>query len=222
MTYIMQNSYGYSFSGLKSYLGNRMLRLYPSYWVILAISILIVLFWGEEQSKLYRSFIYIPNGTLEWLQNITLFYVDLFPSYVTPRLSPPTWALTVELLFYVLVGLGLSKSKWTSVVWFLFSSAFMIYTHIAELGYHYKYSFIFAGTLPFSIGAVVYHYRERFCNTFQSLEQPSNIAALFSLFVINSLVGAVSEKYDLHTSVFYISFYVNYLINTVLTPPSSP
>ncbi len=93
---------------------------------------------------------------------------------------------------------------------------YMIYTHIDGLGYGYRYSIIFAGSLPFSIGAVVYHYREKLCDIFQFLAQPMPIAIMFSFFVLNSLFGAIVQRYKLDGSLFYLSFYFNYLINTAL------
>jgi len=216
MTYIMHNSYGYSFSGVRSYAENRFLRLYPSYWVVLAITILIVVYWGEDQSKIYREFIYIPSGPIEWIQNITLIFTNLFPGSVYPRLSPPTWALTIELFFYVLIGIGLSRSRWLAIAWLISSLIYMIYTHLDGLGYGYRYSIIFAGSLPFSIGAVVYHYREKFCKIFKFSAHPVPIAIIFSLFLLNSFFGAITQHFKWNDSLFYLSFYFNYIINTIM------
>lgn len=43
MTFIMQNNYGYSRFGIGKYALNRFLRIYPIYWVSIAVSALLVM-----------------------------------------------------------------------------------------------------------------------------------------------------------------------------------
>ena len=135
MTFVMVNVYGYSFKGVRSFAVNRFLRLYPSYWFLLCLTLLVIFFLGEGYSSSYRKFIYIPDSFGSLLQNFSLLYLDAFPGNVSPRLSPPTWALTIELLFYALIALGISRSKRVTTIWFFISVAFMASTHLLELGY---------------------------------------------------------------------------------------
>ncbi len=216
MTYVMNNSYGYSYNGVKSFAKNRFLRLYPSYWAILVISIGIVMYWGGEQSQIYRKFIYIPSELSEWIQNSTLIFINVFPSVAIPRLSPPAWALTIELIFYLLIAIGISKTKNLTLVWLIMSVIYMAVTHFADLGYGYRYSIVFAGTLPFSVGATIYHFREQLCTIFQSISKPIPITVLFLCFVFNSFLAAEIRHFHWGRSLFYLSFYINYLINTLL------
>tara|TARA_R110000765_G_scaffold413450_1_gene513518 strand:+ start:2254 stop:3189 length:936 start_codon:yes stop_codon:yes gene_type:complete len=214
MTYVMCRSYGYSPLGVKSFAINRFLRLFPSYWVILLLSVLAVLFFGENNSVLYREFIYIPTDIYEWTQNITLIYVDLFPGRVLPRLSPPTWALTIELIFYFLIALGLSKNKKLTTFWFLISILYMLATHIFPLGYSYRYSIVFAGTLPFSMGAMIFYYYDdvkKFLH-FRFF----NVGGLFLLITLNFLFSTLLEHFQAHKYFFLFSFYFNYLLNALL------
>lgn len=216
MTYIMINSYGFDTRGIYAFAKNRFLRLYPSYWVVLALSTLIVLWVGGDNSKSYREAIFLPDTLPSVLQNITLIYFDLFPGAVSPRLSPPTWALTVELLFYFLIALGLSKSKKTTTFWFALSSTYMAVTHIAGLGYGYRYSIVIAGTLPFSIGAMLYHYKDELGVILQKYFFSANIVLLIFLLVFNGILGACVKHYKLHELLFTFSFYFNYLINALI------
>jgi len=81
---------------------------------------------------------------------------------------PLAWALTVEIVFYVLIGLGLSRTRGTTLVWFAASAAYVI---LAASLHHpkdsaneiipiYQYSAIPAGSLPFACGALVWHYQK--------------------------------------------------------------
>ena len=54
MTLIMKETYGYSLSGLSKYAMNRFLRLFPSYWVLLLITILAIGLVGNSNSKAFH------------------------------------------------------------------------------------------------------------------------------------------------------------------------
>ena len=159
MTFVMTKSYGYTIYGGAAFFKNRILRLYPSYWILFLFSIVIINVFGEEASASYRKFIYFPDTYSTLIQNLTMVYLDLFPGRVTPRVSPPTWALTVELFFYFLIALGISKNKGVTIFWVSISLFYMIGTHLLNLGYSLRYSFLFAGSFPFSLGALLFHYK---------------------------------------------------------------
>lgn len=216
MTFVMSNSYGYSFNGVKSFAINRFLRLYPSYWVILIFTVLIVLWFGEENSSKYRNSIFLPDSPISLVENISLIYFNLFPWNNTPRLSPPSWALTVELLFYLLIALGISKSKKATTIWFACSLIYMSSTHLFDLANGYRHGFIIAGTLPFSLGAMIYHYRDYYSSHFLKKNSSSFFVGLVVLFFLNSALGALYHKINLTNFVGTISFYSNYLINAAI------
>lgn len=216
MTYIMINSYGYSFYGIRSFTTNRFLRLYPSYWAILAITIAAIYILGEDNSSSYRAFVYYPDSFLSIIQNISLLYFDMFPGSVSPRLSPPTWALTIEIIFYILIALGISRSKQLTGFWFLASIGYMSFTHIFNLDYSYRYDVVIAGTLPFSVGAMIFHYYDDPRLSFIRNINQNVVFMLCFLFIFNSGIAAVGEKMNFSDAVFSWSFYVNYIINAML------
>mgnify|MGYP005988064269 CR=1 FL=1 len=216
MTYVMTNSYGYSINGIRSFAANRFLRLYPSYWVVLSLTILAILIFGEENSTIYREFIYLPDSIFSLIQNISLLYFDFFPGKVYPRLSPPTWALTIELVFYLLIALGASRYKDMTLLWFISSLLYMVLTHVFEMGYSYRYNFIIAGTLPFSLGAMIYHYYKDIKSFIPKTSSSNVIIILMFLFILNSGVPVVSGKLSFPYVVNSISFYVNYMINAII------
>ena len=55
----------------------------------------------------------IPNDPSSWIANLFMVYPNFEPVLYPIRLAPTTWALTIELAFYLAIGLGFSKSKKT-------------------------------------------------------------------------------------------------------------
>lgn len=216
MTLIMVKTYGYSASGIGRFCLNRILRLYPSHWVILTFSILAILWLGEENASEYRVFMFIPSNISQWVQNLTLIYWSTFPTTVFPRVSPPTWALTVEILFYALIALGLSRSRAATTVWFLASMVYMLTTHILGLGYEYRYSFIFAGTLAFSLGAMLFHYQESLRAFISRYSKLSFTSGVLILILINCATALTFGGDGVKNTAAVICFYTNYILNAVL------
>lgn len=160
MTLIMATTYGYTRQGIRTYAVNRALRLFPSYWVILLLTVGAILMLGEDASRAYRNTIYLPDTPWVWLQNITMIYADWNPQNIQPRLSPATWALTIELVFYALIGCGLFRSlrlTWIVVALGLGYQAYIVVTAVFDLARFPN--FILSGALPFGIGGLLFHYR---------------------------------------------------------------
>jgi hypothetical protein len=67
----------------------------------------------------------------------------------------PAWALTVELFFYICIGLGASRNKLISAVWFLLSVSYTVYL-IMSGGFAERYQTLGAASLPFSTGAMIF------------------------------------------------------------------
>lgn len=215
MTYIMNRTYGYSFKGIRAFALNRFLRLYPAYWAILVASVIVILWFGETNSVRYREFIFIPSSFSEWSQNVSLIFFDLFPDRVSPRVSPPTWALTIEVVFYLLIAVGISKSKRITLAWLFASGLYMLLTHVFHLDYRYRYSIVFSGTLPFAIGAIAYHFYDSIKKYVPYKNSTTLIPALLLAFIVNSAIAAFSEQAGFGKGVF-LCFYLNYLINAAI------
>lgn len=217
MTFIMHRTYGYTFVGRVSFAVNRFLRLYPAYWTILLLSTLAIFFVGESNAIAYRAYMYLPNSVYETAQNVSLLYVDVFPAAVKPRISPPTWALTIELFFYFLIGLGVSRSKRMTTGWFLLSVMYMLTTHLLGLGYAYRYGFLLAGSLPFSIGSMLYHYHGTLKRHVASVQITTSLISLAALFLLNSLAAHILESLKVYGVEWAsIPFYANYAIHAAV------
>ncbi|MFT7156138.1 MAG: peptidoglycan/LPS O-acetylase OafA/YrhL [Parvicella sp.] len=215
MTYIMQQSYGYSLKGKINFAINRFLRLFPSYWFLLFLSFLLVILFKEENSIAYRGFIFLPSTFFQFFQNITLLYFDLFPGTVSPRLSPPTWALTIELFFYLFIALGVSKNKRITILWLLMGVVYFLFTYIFKLNDTYRYNMIFAGSLPFSIGAMIYYFRTELQEALKKYPTFMNFYFLFGSILLNALLAMIAGKYDWLILV-EINQVVNYFLNATI------
>lgn len=215
MTFILSGSYGYSLGGLRSFAINRFLRLYPPYWFILALSAIMILFFGNSVRSFHPA-VFLPDTWLSLLQNLSLVYLDWFPMSEAPRISPPTWALTVELLFYLLIALGLSKTPKTTAVWLAISAMFMVSTHIFDLGHRYRYTFVLSGSLPFALGAAIFHWENELKQVAKKFANLPSVAFLYLLFGINSLAAAGVIYFKLPPALTDITMYLNLAINFCL------
>lgn len=160
MTAIMHGSYGYSAAGFARYLTNRALRLFPSYWFAVIVSLVVIAWLGADIVARYNPAMAVPQTPGEWAENVSMIFWNWIPKDETPRLVPLTWALTVEISYYILIGLGASRTRLRTVVWLGLSLVYVVVIRqIYPQGGGYLYEAIPAGSLPFSVGALAWHYR---------------------------------------------------------------
>ncbi|MGB2741782.1 MAG: acyltransferase [Cognaticolwellia sp.] len=155
MTHVVQKNYGYSASSKIKFATNRFLRLFPAYWLACAITIILILLLGSSGEGKYAIMV-IPDNALSILANLTLIFPHWMPNQIEPRLSPATWALTVEIFFYTAIALGASKTLLRTYVWIALSILFILTTYGIGLFWHARYFSIPAGSLPFSLGALIF------------------------------------------------------------------
>jgi len=213
MTLIMQTNYGYTLSGILKYAINRFLRIYPIYWVAIAFSTVLILFVGESFSSNYHGSMYLPNDITEIAKNIFLF----FPFRESPRLSPPVWALTVEIFFYILIGLGISKNKKYVLSWLALSVIYHVVVISKGLGGEYRYYPISAASLPFATGALIYHYKREFISYIGRIAGNTKEylpALVFMGILINWYVGGLTA---FRGAFFYSNFILCALMVVVLS-----
>jgi peptidoglycan/LPS O-acetylase OafA/YrhL len=153
MTNVIQDVYGHSLRGAARYLANRALRIFPIYWICLIITFILIVTYGEAFSV--YSLIAVPN-IKQMFQNVTL--IELGSSEVI--LVPPAWSLTVEFAYYVAMVAGLSRHRYVSIAWFTVSLIYTVWLIVSGAQFSQRYSSIPAASLFFSIGALVYWYRE--------------------------------------------------------------
>ncbi|MEJ2410726.1 MAG: hypothetical protein P8Y48_15825 [Novosphingobium sp.] len=160
MTAVMAGTYGYGTGGFLRFAANRALRLYPAYLFAVCLAICVIVLCGETFTQSYRAAMFLPRGTSAWAANLSMIFPRAIPYHFVPRLLPATWALTVELTFYVLIGLGLSRTRVTSLVWLAASLIYTAAMFAAGADYYHHYALIPAGSLPFATGACIWHWRD--------------------------------------------------------------
>jgi peptidoglycan/LPS O-acetylase OafA/YrhL len=195
MTLVMQTRYGYSVNGFQRFWYNRALRLYPAYFVVLLISVIVIFIVSNDVSAVFRAPLYMPDTAFAWAQNVSMIYVNVFPNEVLPRLSPATWALTVELFYYFLISVGLSASRVVTVIWFFVSLLYVALCLLTGQPSSYLYFSILAGSLPFATGAMIYHFRDRWSPVFAGREARALFLAaglLVGILVVRMAVKIVT------------------------------
>ncbi|TVO59649.1 acyltransferase family protein [Denitromonas halophila] len=213
MTAIMHKTYGYSLQGRFAYLVNRFLRLFPTYWLICLLTIGLILFYGEAATRAYHSAIFLPRELADIIANASLIFPATSPKWVEPRLAPPTWALTLEIVFYVLIGLGVSRSRRTTLAWLAVGAGYVGATFALELGHESRYSYIPAASLPFSIGALLFHYKTQTARIAAAV--PGHALAWLPLYLLLAFL-AQSNNRALIEPVFFANIALHALIITKL------
>jgi peptidoglycan/LPS O-acetylase OafA/YrhL len=215
MTMIMQETYGYSLSGFKSYAFNRFLRLYPVYWALLVIIVIFILVVGQDFSLAFHPTMMIPDDSGSWIANLFMVYPQFEPVLYPVRLAPATWALTIELVFYLLIGLGLSKSKMLTTIWFLSSLAWVLWTNVSIGKWGIGYGDIFIASLPFSIGALVYHYKSSVSGFINKI----GVLPILSIFIINILTVVACHYFWVDKFWFFnaVGTWVNLIFSGIVT-----
>jgi len=141
--------------GAMRYLVNRVLRIYPLYWGIVAATVVCLLVWPQYFGSLY-SLIHIPATGEEWLANGTLYRLTDSSSI----LIPPTWSLFVEVVFYIVIAI---IGRWRVVVlgWFFVSLVYTAYMVQSGAPFAERYYPLTAASMFFSTGATLYFYGKR-------------------------------------------------------------
>ncbi|MGH2665078.1 acyltransferase family protein [Flavobacterium sp.] len=206
MTYVMQKSYSYDFSGVKLFWANRFLRLYPTYWLVLLLSLVAI--FALSGNGLNPA-MYFPSSFKEWVSNISMLYFDIVPHRIKPRVVPTSWALTNELVFYLLISFGISKNKTRTFIWLFFSILYYVGTYFFYDLPTFRYSAIPASSLPFAIGAALFWLNER----------QTKIKGNISLIIFLMLLFNVNAVYLANTGITIyteISIYTNYILSAAI------
>jgi peptidoglycan/LPS O-acetylase OafA/YrhL len=126
----------------------------------------------------------MPESINSWVYNITMIYPDMVPHRIEPRLVPPSWALTNELVFYLLISFGISKTFFRTLLWFAVSVLYYFGTYYFYNIETYRYSAILASSLPFSLGALLFYLKE-----YKTIIKPSLllVGMVYALFIVNAV-----------------------------------
>lgn len=219
MTTIMHDAYGYNKNGITRYAINRFLRLYPMYWVVVIFSIVVIYLVTPEYSFRYKSAMQIPETFGDLMANISMIFPSILPYNVQPRLSPPTWALTIEIFFYICIALGISKNRKITVVWVMLSITYFVWSYMAKLGAPHRYASIFGASLPFSLGALLYYYKSALFCTIKKMRISSPVVLLV-IYALNAAFFTYNAHYlpFAYNSIYLgeIGKYINILLSMLV------
>lgn len=209
MTFIMHRTYGYTPKGISRYAVNRFLRIYPIYWISILFTAVLIWYFGGDFTSQYHQAIYFPENLMVFFKNVLLF----FPYRSLPRLTPPAWALTVEIFFYILIGLGVSKNKRITATWLILSIIYHITGAILQVSWKFRYATIPAASLPFATGALIFHYRRVWIRYITPL---AGKAYRYLPFILGFAILANWGSGFLTGRLTGIYFYSNYVLCAVM------
>lgn len=217
MTTVMHKTYEYSIQGFKKYTLNRLLRLYPAYWLLLIISFLAFQFIGFDFSSEFHTKIRSPETITDILANLFMVFPEYRPVEYPVRLAPATWALTIELFYYLMIGLGISKNATLTNIWFAISCIYVLINMFIFENWVSGYGNIVSASLPFSLGAMLFYHKQT-CYSFIKKISNQYAKIILVLFTLNVIISSLSGIYllDIHWKIAIIGTYLNLGLSSLL------
>lgn len=155
--YLITQTLDTNYSGITGtlyFFANRVLRIYPTYWTCLLVALAIVWTLGSTASVLNPA-LSMPVGWA-WIPNIAIFGLIDSPQ----RIFPPAWSLNIEMVYYILMGLALSRSRAAVLTWLVASVLLLLHGLARGLEWYLLYfSFVYP-SLCFALGSAVSKYRK--------------------------------------------------------------
>ena len=143
---------GYAFDGGRFW-ANRFLRLFPVYYAVAGLTLLVVLLFPETAARYHGAFVPI-GGVMDYANNVLL--LPLAFTHGPFRLVPPTWSVAVEIINYGLLWLFMARSALFASIALSLGVAYHIAAFALGLDY---YTPFYAAVLPFACGAMLYFVR---------------------------------------------------------------
>jgi peptidoglycan/LPS O-acetylase OafA/YrhL len=218
MTYIMHNTYGFNLHGRLHFALNRILRLYPMYFVAVLLTVTLLFWIGQKQvAQHFHGGMTLPYYPLARFGNATMWFLGWFPNEVSPRLIPPAWALTVEMFFYALICIGLAKYKNWVKIWLVASIGYHVITLAMGYGHDVRYYPVLAASMPFAIGAMIYFWkRDGFSGGEYLAGRHHQILAMWIANVALGYVGyALAMPDQISFWIREVCFYINIVLAAI-------
>jgi len=155
-----------------AYLANRFLRIYPVYWACLLIGVAVVTL--APVASLINPAMVAPRTVQAAVPQIVIFGLYL----ADVRVLPPAWSLSVELEFYLIVGLLTARSFRLTAALVPISATVSVLCAFHILPFPF-YGSPIGNADAFFIGSLTWHLRNRF--TFEGWKP---FAAALSAFLL--------------------------------------
>ncbi|HAL21893.1 MAG TPA: hypothetical protein DCP40_04065 [Stenotrophomonas sp.] len=154
VTMILTKTYKFEF---KSFALNRFLRLYPSYYA-LALLTLVMWFALPRMPEFHACWVW-AGRTTDVIGNVLIWPWTFFPDQPGNykfRLIPSTWSIAVEICCYFLLWAFAARGwRWT-VVTLLASAAYHVYSLSTGMEPATRYTPVSAAMLAFCTGSLAY------------------------------------------------------------------
>lgn len=217
MTLIINERYGVNYSGFKAFWKNRILKLFPSYYFAVLFGIIVILIVGEEYAYSFTSGLFrFPNTIYEYISNVTIVgQIYLPPEIRSPSfsmLSPSTWALSIEIVFYLIISAWAAFSLRRAIIMLGIGMVYHALAFFLNAKFYWHYFFPLAATLPFSLGVISYFLYKKVQEARINL---SNSIVIFILFVyiISFTISSIYFSRDI-ASLFITSVSLSIFIIT--------
>jgi peptidoglycan/LPS O-acetylase OafA/YrhL len=201
ITRVLNDVYGFRFAPFWS---NRILRLYPPYFVFLAIGLVLVLA-TDSAADFFPAAWRARPGFDDWFGLITIFPMGVSPMDWHFRPVPSIWSVGVELLNYALLYVVVARGKRAALLVAIGAASYHVFGLWRGDGLGARYFPFYAALLPFALGALIYFYTRS-----SSKISPRGALLLCSpVAIVCVLAGVFGGIQD--TWLFEVMFYLNLL-----------
>ena len=205
ITHVLKEFYlNYSVKGIICFYKNRVLRIFPLYWLSLLITVIIFSIIPDTNSS-----IVYPSGTYNWIQNIFLFNL----SYDSYRLNPPAWSLNIEIIFYLIIPI-LLLNRLIYFSWISFNILFIFILFSDSFYLSYNVFSLVGASLPICLGSLVYFLPN--CQII--LNNNFRLYTSLILILLLMIFNIFSNKYIFdYNYVYKLNFHINIILACILT-----
>lgn len=200
MAYVLNAHYGFTAAGLSSFYKNRLIRIYPGYFLALILGILVYkacLLTGVDLAALNPEF-GRPNSISSLFFNATLI-----PAFQTTKLLVPvSQALGLEMGFYLLAPL-IVVNRHCAILALVITAGINYKYQIDASSFAVRYSSYWTALFAFSAGTLVYFYKSK-------LAKYANLKIAIFLWIFQFyLIEKISMfpwEYGLYVSLIFTAY----------------
>jgi peptidoglycan/LPS O-acetylase OafA/YrhL len=201
ITAVSRSTYNLSFRGGGAFLLNRFLRIYPAYYAVTILSLCAVLVFGDRAAQ-FNSSLQVPRTPAEILSNLLI--LPLLPTG-SIRLIPPSWSLAVELVYYLVLWLLLSRSFRLALAAGVLGSVYTLGLVLVGASWYHRYFDLKPSLLPFAIGACLYFMKER---SLLRQVRPWTFLAALVFFTLNLALTMLLPMEQRMAAPFYLNLLI--------------
>lgn len=227
MASVTYEKYGTTCRGYFLYVANRMLRIYPIYFIVLIFSVITLFILKEHNTVQFDPNLFIPNSVSSWFMNISLIGLDF---NVLHRTVPQAWTLFIEITFYLIIPLAIRAGKATVLLWLAISVAYHVYLLVYPVNpepwsaWFARYGDVFSGSLGFALGCSirVFHLRALINKTSLKISI-LGLLFIYGIVCYRMLVDTTIINNEwLSTYLYYASMFFTcvFVANTAKNKPS--